>query len=309
MLELACQIPDLVAVGTDGASAFEGIARTYPDRYIDAGIAEATAVGLAAGLARSGRRVCITAIGSFLVRRAFEQVRIDVVEPGLDVTFIAHGAGLGYGLLGSTHHLVEDVAAFQSMPTARIYAPADATEIAWALRDATATPGPTYVRIPCRIGPDLTSDRGAAVPRDQPRILRAGNDLCILGSGPVVADALTVANRLAESGVSCAVASLPALRPFDPDSVARLCRATAGVVTVAEHSRVGGLSGLVLEALSGSAVPVISLAIDEWRPVVGDYDELRQFYRIDASAIETAARSLLAERSHLPHCARPGGTK
>lgn len=293
MLAIAEQAPDIVTVGTDGASAFGGIARDYPDRYIDVGIAEACAVGVAAGLARSGRRACVTAIASFLVRRAFEQIRIDAVEPGLDVTFIGHGAGVGYGLLGSTHQLVEDVAAFQSMPTAAIFTPADVTELGWALRTATAMRGPTYVRVPSRIGPDVAPP-DQPVELGRPRLLRRGGDVCVLGAGPVVAGALEAADRLAASGIACTVASLPALRPFDAESVRQLCRDSRGVVTVAEHSRFGGLGNLVLDALAGSGTPVVQLAVDERRAIVGDYAELCAYYRIDAAAVESAVRSLTA---------------
>jgi transketolase len=288
MLELAGRYPELVAVGTDGPSAFERIAEEYPSRYFDVGIAEATAIGVAAGLSRSAKKVCVTAIASFLVRRAFEQIRIHVAEPGLDVTIIGHGGGLGYGLLGSTHLLPEDVAVFESMPAAGIFSPADVPETLWSLRRAVEMPGPAYVRVPARIGPDVGS-ADIGIEPGQPRPLRSGDDVCILASGQVAAHALDAAERLAHAGIECTVASIPALRPFDAAEVSRLCRRhAAGVVTVVEHSRSGGLGHLVLDALNATTIPVIQLAIDHRRPPVGDYDELCRFFHLDAGAVEEA---------------------
>jgi transketolase len=300
MLELAGRHPDLVAVGTDGPSAFEYMARAYPARYFDVGIAEMTAAGVAAGLARSGKKVCVTAIASFLVRRAFEQIRIDVVDPGLDVTIIGHGAGLGYGLLGSTHLLVEDVTVFESMPTAGIFSPADIPEMVWSLRQAVRIAGPAYVRVPAEIGIEVGSAHVDLEP-GQPRPLRSGDDVCILASGPVTAHALEAAERLARVGIRCTVASFPALRPFDAEAVSRLCRRhRAGVVTVAEHSRSGGLGHLVLDALGATAIPVVQLAIDDRRPPVGDYDELCRFYRLDTGAVKEAVIKLMSGGYRMP---------
>lgn len=293
MLDVATRHPELIAMGTDGASAFETIAQRFPDRYVDVGIAEANCIGVAAGLARTGWKVFVTAIASFLVRRASEQIRIDVAEPGLDVTLIGHGAGLSYGTLGSTHHLTEDVALFQSMPNVTVLVPADYREAIEAIEIAAATSGPTYVRLPARVGQHVHSD-GDLPSIGSPLVVRSGRDIAIVANGSCVWEALVASDRLAREGVDASVISIPTVSPFDVEGFWAALGPISRIVIVEEHVEMGGLGSRIASTAAGRGFSVATLGIRPRRAPIGDHAELLAFYGIDADAIEATVRRLLA---------------
>ncbi len=300
MLRIADEHPGLITLGTDGASAFEGIARRTPGRYVDVGIAEANGVGVAAGLARCGFKVAMTAIASFLVRRACEQIRVDVVEPGLDVTFIGHGAGLSYGTLGSTHHIVEDIAVFSAMPTVGIYAPSDFCEIEWALAQAIALDGPAYVRLPTTVVPAL-HEVGADTKFQNPVVIRNGDDVGIVGIGGCATEAARAAIILSQDGMQARVITVPSIRPLPQRGLHEALSGLECAVVVEDHSVGGGLGSAVIRAIGVESTKLRFLGIDERRAPVGTQEDLFQHYSVDSAAIAEACRELIAVSSDSSH--------
>ncbi|MET9115267.1 transketolase C-terminal domain-containing protein [Streptomyces longwoodensis] len=283
--------PALITVGADGRALFGQVIERYPRRYVDVGIAEGNLVGVAAGLARAGLRPVAAAMAPFLVRRAYEQIRLDVGLPGLPVVLLGVGGGLGYGPLGPTHHATDDITLMSAVPGMEVYCPADAADAVHALRTVLAgTSGPAYVRLSARTDPVLPQAASAGDPR-APRLLRDGDDVLVLATGRCVAEALDAADELAADGVAAAVASVTALRPFPAAAVRELADRRPLVVTVAESLPADGLGPCTAEALGRRGPALISLHTDHRYPPVAAHQELLRFYGVDGRGIRSAVLS------------------
>jgi transketolase len=289
MVELGEDYPDLVALGADGYSIYEDFSRRFPQRFVDVGIAEANLVGVASGLAQAGKRVFVGTIAPFLVRRAQEQIRNDVCNAALNVTFVGVGGGFSYGTLGPTHHLIEDFAIFRTMPNATILAPADAYDAAWALRVAARIVGPVYVRLGAREDPVVhRGDEHFQV--GEPYVLRPGRDITIMANGICVAHALCAADQLAAFGTQAEVLNVNCIKPINRQAVLESARGRRLVIVVEEHSEVGGLGSLVSDILGGEwPGKVLRLAVDDRCPPVGTREELLEFYGLTGATIVSAA--------------------
>jgi transketolase len=283
--------PGLIALGADGRALFSQVLEQNPGRYVDAGIAEANLVGVAAGLARSGLRPVAAAMAPFLVRRAYEQIRLDVCVPGLPVVLLGVGGGLGYGPLGPTHHATDDITLMSAMPGMEVYCPADAADAVSVVRTLLAgTSGPAYVRLSARPDPVLPAAASEGDPR-APRFLRDGDDVLIVVTGRCVAEALIAADDLASDGVEAAVVSVTTLHPFPANAVRELVGDRPLVVTAAESLAPGGLGPSTVEALGRRGPAVITLHTDHRYPPVAAHEDLLRFYGVDAQSIRSAVLS------------------
>ena len=290
--ELAREMPDLMAVSADGHLIFRDFIKHAPERHVDVGIAEATLVGVAAGIARCGRPVIVSSIASFLLRRAYEQIVIDVCFDCLPVKLIGIGGGLAYGTLGPTHHIPEDVSLMRSQPAMEILIPADAAGAAQALWTAVRRPGPAYIRIGSGDDPVLPNSPGGSPL--EPRLMRDGTDLTILASGICVHEALAAAADLEHHGANVRVVAVACLRPWPKEAVLALLLENRPVLTVEEHLRDGALGSLVAESLEGdSSRPLSRLAIDHRSAPAATREELLAFYGVDRAAISRSACDLL----------------
>lgn len=281
-----------MALGADGRSIFEELARRFPDRFVDVGIAESSLIGVAAGLARAGKVVVVSAIASFLLRRAYEQIRVDVADPGLPVKLVGVGGGLSYGTLGPTHHMVEDLALTRTMPNMAVFVPCDASQAQAALRAALDWPGPAYVRLGTGDEPLIHLESSALAP-GEPEVLRSGEDLLIFATGGCVREALQAADELAESGLRAGVVNVHTFHPWRRESFQELLDRAGAVLVVEEHSRVGGLGDALAGMCCGRPVRFAQLGIRAEYPPVGARDELLFFFGLDRSAIVRAAVRLL----------------
>ena len=214
-----------MVLAADGRALALPFARAFPERFIDVGIAEANLVGVAGGLARSGRPVVVCGMAPFLVRRAAEQLRIDVCGPGLDVTVIGVGGGLGYGDLGASRHAPEDLGSLASMPSTRVYCPADVHDARWAVRQAVLGAGPAYVRVGARDDVVVHSAQDTFSPGGRLEA-QSHDDVLVIAAGATVAQAHAAAR--AQRGLractspSSASSSCPPSRGGGPGGRTRL---------------------------------------------------------------------------------------
>ncbi|AGL15002.1 transketolase family protein [Actinoplanes sp. N902-109] len=282
---------DVITLGADGQALFSQVIGGRPDRYVETGIAETNLVGVAAGLARAGWRPIAGAMAPFLVRRAYEQLRLDISLPGLPAVFLGVGGGLAYGTLGPSHHVVDDLALMSALPAMDLYCPADAADAAAVLRHCLPPERPVYVRLTARQDPPVFAGRDPGDPRAV-RLLRepARAHALVLATGRCVAEAIRAADTLAGRGVRVAVGAVTCLRPFPAAQVRELVAGTPRVVTVAEALAQGGLGELTAAAAQGLPARITRLAVDERYPPVGEHEELLAFYGIDAAAVERAVR-------------------
>jgi transketolase len=288
LAELVMADEQLVVLGADAQALASQVIAQAPDRYLEVGIAEANMMGVAAGLARVGYRPIVTGMAPFLIRRAYEQLRLDVANPGLDVTVVGVGGGLSYGVLGATHHAVEDCALVGAMPHTRVFSPVDVHDAAWSLRQAVSWQGPAYIRLGAREDPVVFEpDQRFAV--DAGTVLRAGTDALVVATGGTVAGAMVACERLARLGVDAGLVVLTCLKPF-PERFLRQAVASAPVVvTVEEHARTGGLGERVAGLLAGSWQGRFVLLAVDCRPApVADRSQLFAYYGIDDVAVEHA---------------------
>lgn len=267
-----------------------------PERFIDFGIAEASAVGAAAGMAMRGLRPFLNTFGVFAIMRAAEQVRLDVCYANMPVVIAGMFTGIAAGFSGPTHHAIEDVAVARALPNLTVIAPADAVSAYDATVAAAAHDGPVYLRLGIEPGGQVyTGHQPFRIGRG--RVLRDGPALTIVASGvTIVHTALAAADRLARRGIVVRVVDMPTIKPIDRDLLVASARWTGMVVTVEEHSTIGGLGGAVAEVLAEHApVPLKMLGLpDAYVKQVGSYAEHLHRFGLDEQGIENSVLDALA---------------
>ncbi len=262
---LARRDPRVVFVGSDlGAGTLAEMRQEMPERFFMEGIAEGAIVGLAAGLALDGYIPYVHTIATFLTRRAYEQIAIDVCLQRLPVRLMAGGAGGVYAPLGPTHMATDDLALMRVLPGMTIVAPSDASEMTRAMFASLELPGPLYVRIAkggeaVSSRPDMPFELGRAIE------LRAGPDLLFVTTGVMSTTALAAAELLRADGIDAGVLHMHTVKPLDTTAFLERAARTPLLVSVEEHSRIGGLGSALAEALVDAAVatPLLRLALPD----------------------------------------------
>lgn len=283
-------------VGDLGFGVVEPLARELPSQFLNAGVAEQNMTGIAAGMALMGRIVFTYSIANFPTLRCFEQIRNDVCYHRANVKIVALGGGFSYGALGMTHHATEDLAVMRALPEMTVVAPGDPIEAALATRALIQQSGPGYLRLgragePSVHNSDVTFQLGKAIP------VRDGKDLTVISTGGMLATALAAAAQLDARGVRARVLSMHTVKPLDEDAVAAAAQETGGIITLEEHSRIGGLGGAVAETLAEMGdvrVPFRRIGLpSEFAPCAGSQDYLRSLYGLDIDSVVRTAGALL----------------
>jgi 1-deoxy-D-xylulose-5-phosphate synthase len=287
------RILGITAAMADG-TGLDRFAKVFPDRFYDVGIAEQHAVTFAAGLATEGMKP-VAAIYSTFLQRAYDQVVHDVCLQNLDVTFALDRAGL-VGADGATHQGFYDLAYLRALPNITIMAPKDENELRHMLRTAIEYPGPAAIRFPRGAGFGVPLDPDIkAVPLGEAELLRDGDDAAVVAYGTLAHEALEAAVELGSKGVSVAVLNARFAKPLDRERIIRLARRCSVLVTVEEHSRIGGFGAAVIEALTeaGVSIPTRCLGIPDRLIEHGDPKEIRREIGLDREGIARAVTSLL----------------
>ena len=294
LVDLAKDHDDFVVLDADLAAATKtGIFKAaYPDRFFDCGIAESDMMGIAAGIATTGRVAFASTFAMFAAGRAFEQVRNSIGYPHLNVKIGATHAGISVGEDGATHQCCEDIALMRTIPGMTVVVPSDDVEARAVVKAAYEHEGPVYMRV-ARLAtpvfndtPDYHFELGKAV------TLRKGSDVTIVACGLMVGAALEAAESLAKQGVDAEVINAHTVKPLDADTICASAERTGRVVTAEEHSILGGLGGAVCEALSERhPVPVRRVGVQDTFGESGPAVELLHKYGLDAAGIEKAALS------------------
>lgn len=301
-------VQDLVAADYDiwlvtgdlGFSVLEGFAERFPDRFLNAGVAEQTMIGLAAGVASQGPTVIAYSIANFPTFRALEQLRNDVAYPRLPVIVVAVGSGFSYGAHGSTHHAVEDIAAMRALPGVTIVSPGDPSEARDAIRALVDQRQPAYLRLGKAGDRPVPSEVGDSFQLGRPRCIRRGRHLTIFATGSILAVAHDAVARLSDRGIDAALWSVHTLEPFDGEAVIRALDETSALLTVEEHREHGGLRSVVAEALlnAGAATDrVRTLAVpQDLRVGTGSQEHLREQAGLSVDDIIRSATELAGRR-------------
>ena len=288
---------DFVVLDADLAEATKTcyFAKAFPDRFYDCGIAEGNMIGIAAGLAASGRTAIASSFAMFAAGRAFEQIRNSVGYPHLNVKVCATHAGITVGEDGATHQCLEDIALMRTIPGMTVINPADATEAAAAVRVAVETPGPFYIRFGRYAVPVLFNSDEYTFELGKGVLLREGSDVTVVATGMMVAAALEAADTLAAEGISVRVINIHTIKPLDTEILAAAARETAAVVTAEEHNVIGGLGSAVAEALAEVCpCPVLRVGVNDQFGRSGKVPPLLEMYGLTAGAVVEKVRAALA---------------
>ena len=288
LIELAERDKNIYLLTGDlGFTVLEKFREKFPDRFFNCGVAEQNMMGVAAGLALSGKKPYVYSIIPFITMRCLEQIRNDICYQNLDVKIIGVGSGLAYGPLGATHHAIEDVGILRSLPNMTILSPADPAEVRELVIKSFQTKNPTYLRLN-KSGEKILYQNLPDLEIGKPSILREGKDGLIIATGILVNLGLEIAEKLKEKGYNFKLISLHTLKPIDKETLLKELFNYNLIFTLEEHNIIGGLGSAIAEILAENnwqgkferlAIP------DRYCPEIGDTEYLRRIFGLVTNKI------------------------
>ncbi|MDO4484643.1 MAG: transketolase C-terminal domain-containing protein [Clostridia bacterium] len=289
LMREAAKDPKLTLITGDlGFGVLRPFWETYPDQFINAGIAEQAMTGMAAGLAREGHTVLTYSIGNFPTLRCIEQIRNDCAYHDANVKVVCVGGGFVYGSLGMSHHATEDMALMRALPGVTVFTPGDPAEVEAIVPVMLRTPGTCYLRLGRGGEPMVHTAPVENWQLGKALTLRHGKDVALLSAGGILTQTVSAADMLAQQGIDAEVVSFPTIKPIDADKIAELAGRFRHIVTVEEHSVVGGFGSAVSEVLgelgTGCRLHRIGMP-DIYSCIVGTQQYLRGEYGLDDKAI------------------------
>ena len=294
LVELAKEHDDLVVLDADLAAATKtGIfKKEFPDRHIDCGIAEANMMGIAAGLSTCGKVPFASTFAMFAAGRAYEQIRNTIGYPHLNVKIGATHAGISVGEDGATHQCNEDIALMRTIPGMTIINPCDDIEAKAAVKAAYEMEGPVYLRFG-RLAAPVINEEDYKFELGKGVLLREGKDLTIVATGLMVSAALEAAEKLSADGVDAEVINIHTIKPLDEEIIVESAKKTGKVITVEEHSVIGGLGSAVCDALSAKLpTPVTKLGVNDIYGHSGPAVELLKEFGLDGEGIYNSIKKI-----------------
>lgn len=296
LVELGREHDDIVVLDADLAAATKTaiFKKEFPERHVDCGIAECNMIGIAAGIAATGRVPFASSFAMFAAGRAYEQVRNSVGYPHLNVKIGATHAGISVGEDGATHQCNEDIALMRAIPGMVVISPSDDIEAKAAVRAAYEYQGPVYLRFGRLAVPVINDNPDYHFELGKGIVLREGKDLTIVATGLEVSESLAAAELLAADGIQAKVINIHTIKPLDEDLIVAAAKETGRVVTVEEHSVIGGLGSAVCDALCAKyPVPVKKLGVQDVFGESGPAVQLLDKYRLNAKGIYEDIRAWL----------------
>ncbi len=298
LVELGRQNPDVVVLDADLARSTQTqlFAKAYPERFFDCGIAEQNMVTIAAGLASAGQIPFASTFAVFVPGRCFDQIRMSIAQPGLNVKLVTTHSGISVGEDGISHQAIEDLALACALPGFTVIVPADGIETAKAVQVAAQISGPVYIRlgrpkVPVIYPADYRFELGKAV------TMRRGKDAAIIAIGIMVKAALDAASDLQKGGIECSVLNLSTLQPLDEEAIVRAARETGAIVTAEEHLEHGGMGSIVAQATAKhQPVPMEFVALKDYA-MSGKPAELLARYGLTSQGIQEAVLRVIKRKS------------
>ena len=297
LLTMADDHPDIVVLGGDlNVSTFVHLWRDqYPERFFDFGPAEQNIVGVAAGLAAAGKVPFVSTFSVFGTGRPYDQLRVLVSQPALNVKLVCTHAGILTGEDGMSAHGIEDLSLMCALPSFTVITPADAPETEQAVRAVASTQGPVYVRLP-RAATQIVHDNGYKFEIGAADVMKSGGDVSIIAMGSLVAPALDAADSLAGQGIDARVVNLHTLAPADEAAIIAAAQETGAIVTAEEHYVHGGLGSVVAGVLARNRpVPVEMVALHGYTSS-GPANELMEKNGLTAAGVEAAVQRVLKRK-------------
>jgi transketolase len=298
LAQLGRENPDIVVLDADLSKSTKTInfAKEFPDRFFDCGIAEQNMMSIAAGFAASGKIPFASTFAVFASGRAFDQLRVSIAQPGLNVKVVATHGGITVGEDGASHQGIEDLALVSPLPNFTVIVPADSVEAAQAVRAAVKAHGPFYIRMsrsstPVIFGDDYKFAIGKSV------TVKEGSDAAIIAVGIMVASAIEAAERLAADGINCRVINMATVKPLDEEAIIKAATETGCIVTAEEHLVRGGVGSAIAQVVAkNKPVPMEFVAIERNNAKSGKPELLLERCRLTSSDIEDAVRVCISRK-------------
>lgn len=296
LVAMASMDPSIVVLDGDLANSTKAdiFAAAHPERFYEMGIAEQNMLGVASGMATLGLVPWISTFAAFLAKRALDQIRVVIAQPGLNVKMCGAYSGILTGKTGKTHQSIQDLAVFRAMPNVVTIAPADANELRAAMSAIMLDDRPTYLRVSRDEEPVIFPDNGTFEIGRAIR-LRSGTDVGIVSTGTQTARAMEAVDILKASGVSAGLLHVPTLKPIDTEAIVALATETGAIVTCEDHSIIGGLGSAVAEILGEHhPIPLKRVGLMDVYGESGPNDALLEKYGLTANHVATAAIEIVA---------------
>jgi transketolase len=298
LVELGRQNKDIVVLDADvsPSTMTSFFAREFPERFFNCGLEEQNMVSIAAGLAASGKIVFASTFVVFVICRCFDQLRLCISQPNLNVKIVATHGGISVGEDGTSHQAIEDLALCCALPSFTVVVPADAIETAETIRVAASNYGPFYIRL-SRPKTPIVYPEGYHFTLGKAVTLRQGTDATVIAVGIMVAKSLEAADSLARQGIDCRVINMHTLKPLDEAAIVKAASETGAIVVAEEHLAQGGLGSRVAQTIAKEKpVPMGFVNLGDRYAVSGKADELLQKYGLTARDIEESVKSVVKRK-------------
>ena len=296
LAELGASYKDLIVLDADlaGATKTSVFKKAFPDRHIDCGIAESNMTGIAAGLATTGKIPFISSFAMFAAGRNFEQVRNSIGYPHLNVKIGATHAGITVGEDGASHQCLEDLSLMRTIPGMTVIVPSDDIEAKAAVKAALDYVGPVYLRFGRAAVPVFNDYEGYKFEIGKAQVLNEGTDVSLIANGVMVAETIAAAEKLEAEGISCEVINMATIKPIDKDAILKTAAKTGKVITLEEHSVIGGLGSAVAEVLSENLPTKMKrIGVNDVFGQSADAKTMMKEYKLDADGIYATIKDWL----------------
>lgn len=296
LVEKAAVDKDILVLCSDsrGSASLAEFANTYPEQFIEVGIAEQNLVSISAGLAKTGKKVFAASPACFLSTRSMEQAKVDVGYSNTNVTLIGISGGISYGSLGMTHHSNQDITSMGTIPNMRVYLPSDRHQTKHLINALLEDNKPAYVRVGRNPVADIYSEETTPFELNKATVLSEGTDLAIIACGEMVSIAMEAVNALKEQGITATLLDMYCIKPLDKESLLKAAANAKAVITIEEHSIYGGLGSLVSQIISANCPKkVINLALPDEPAIAGKSQEVFAYYGLSSEGIIKTALELL----------------
>ncbi len=296
LIELAKKNKNIVALTSDarGSVTLDKYAETLPEQFIELGIAEQNAVGVAAGMALSGKTAFVCGPACFYAARSFEQVKVDVAYTKTNVKIIGVSGGVSYGALGSTHHSLQDIASMRALPDLTVILPCDIYQTEKMTESLALFEGPAYVRMGRGAVPNVYTPENVPFEIGKANILLDGNDITLIGCGETVYHVYQAALKLKDKGINARVIDMHTLKPIDKAAIIASVNETRAIITVEEHSIYGGLGSAVAEiVVQNKPLPMKIMGLPDENSIHGSSKEIFKHYGLTADNICQTAVDLI----------------
>ncbi len=287
LVELGKENKDVVVLTADlaGATKTSLFEKEFPDRFINVGIAEQNLIGISAGLATTGKIPFASTFAMFAAGRAYDQIRNSVAYPKLNVKICGTHAGVTVGEDGATHQMLEDLSLMRSIPNMTVLCPSDDTQTKWAIKEMAKIDGPVYIRL-ARVATPIIYDENQKFEIGKMVQIGDGTDATIFATGVEVAETLKAKEELEKENINIRVVDVHTIKPIDREMIVKCAKETKKIITIEDHSIIGGLGTAICEVLSEEyPTKVIRMGMNDKFGKSGKAEQLLKYFKLDSQAI------------------------